>query len=197
MPYFRRCSFAEMLQPPSSIGSLNPALMAEAFSGAQGDLSGVVERARAILREHSSDLPTSAVPFSLPGSDLFQQAVNTFGKSQASPSPASSASVFEAGTRAIPGQRVEFSLALQNDDTGPASCEVHVSEFISDSGSRISSSLIAVSISSRTIAGHSAANLTIVVDVPGTAPVGRYCATLMIAGAESEPVVLDLRVLED
>jgi hypothetical protein len=169
MPYFQRKSYAEMIADAVR----TPAAEIAPESVPQASL---MERAAAILKEESTQLPkyssNAALPFAPPEAIVMLQPKDAVR----------------------PGQTANLVISVTNDSDTAGLCTVWATDLVSVSGSVIGKGQLRISPRQASVAPGAAVDFSIAIDAPlGIAP-GQYAGLLMVSGFETVHAVLTVRV---
>ena len=178
MPYFQRKPYAEMMAAATQV----PAGLVAPGAGPQAPL---LERAAAILKEESTQLPkhSTAPPVALPGSPAVP-AVLPEGLV-----------VLQPKAPARPGQTATLVISVANESGQATVCTVSVTDLVSASGGRIGGSQVRISPRQAPVAPGAAADVGIAIDVPPETPPAQYAGLLVVSGFETVHAVLTVSVI--
>lgn len=169
MPYFQRKSYAETIADAVR----TPAAEIAPESVPQASL---MERAAAILKEESTQLPkysgTAALPLAPPETIVMLQPKDAVR----------------------PGQTANLVISVTNDSDTASVCTVRTTDLVSVAGSVIGKGQLRISPRQASIAPGAAVDFSIAIDAPpGTAP-GQYAGLLTVSGFEAVHAVLTVPI---
>jgi hypothetical protein len=188
MPYFQRKPYAEMIAGAVQV----PSAATAADSGLPASL---LERAAAILKEESTQLPkhpaNSPVPIPgnlIPGNlvpgNLTVPAVLPDGIVMLRPK-----------TAVKPGQTATLVMSVANESDTAMLCTVSATDLVAVSGGRIGGGQLQFSPREASVAPGAPVDIGIAIEVPpGIAP-GQYAGLLVVSGLEPVHAVLTVSVI--
>jgi FtsP/CotA-like multicopper oxidase with cupredoxin domain len=176
MPYFQRKSYAETI-----------ANMVRTPSGEAAAEAALLERAAAILKEESTQLPKYPSHPALPAPGAPAVA--------AAPAPLEDIVILQPKLAVRPGQTANLAITVTNDSDSATVCTVSATDLVSVSGAAIGKNQVRISPPEASIAPGASADFTIAIDVPPGTPPGQYGGLLAVSGWEAVHAVLTVKVI--
>jgi len=193
MPYFQRKPYAEMIAGAVQV----PCAVTAADSGLQASL---LERAAAILKEESTQLPKHSTnpPAPIPGNVIPSNLIpgNLIPTNLAVPAVLPDGIVMlQPKTAVKPGQTATLVMSVANESDTATVCTVSGTDLVSVSGGRIGGGQLRFSPREASVAPGAAVDIGVAIEVPpGIAP-GQYAGLLVVSGFEAVHAVLTVCVI--